>query len=474
MKKSDYNQRISELEAENKRLRVEVLRIPALESENKLLREQIEVLGKKLLEVADKVERMGVRKDSHNSHIPPSSDIGRKTSSLRPSSDRKAGGQPGHKGSTLKMTNTPDNTAPLVPAYCSNCAAELDASKAILQGRRQVIDIPPIEAKVTEYQVFGIVCKCGHHQVESFPPGVDNHVQYGPNIRALAVYHNVYQYVPFKRLQDFFSQVCNLSLSVGTLENMVAGMAHKARPIWEGFRQKLEQSKAVGSDETSARVNGKKQWVWVWQSSIITFLAISVSRGSSVVEYLFPKGFPYSALVSDRWKAHIKTVAKIHQICLAHLLRELIYLIELEKTDWATQFKSQLLDTIQLKQSQKAYPKDHTLCMLAEQKLDELLAQNIPHANATKTISFQKSMNKHRACILPFLYHPDIPFENNASERAIRNLKVKLKVSGQFKTGHEPYCILRSIIDTSIKNGQSVFGAISAINRLSVPPLAAV
>lgn len=93
-----------------------------------------------------------------------------------------------------------------MPAYCSNCAAELDASKAILQGRRQVIDIPPIEAKVTEYQVFGIVCKCGHHQVESFPPGVDNHVQYGPNIRALAVYHNVYQYVPFKRLQDFLAK----------------------------------------------------------------------------------------------------------------------------------------------------------------------------------------------------------------------------------------------------------------------------
>lgn len=83
-------------------------------------------------------------------------------------------------------------------------------------------------------------------------------------------------------------------------------------------------------------------------------------------------------------------------------------------------------------------------------------------------------MAKHRPFIFPFLYDPLTTFDNNASERGIRNVKVKLKVSGQFKTGQEHYCILRSIIDTTIKNGQSVFDAIAAIALLPAPPKAAV
>ena len=251
-------------------------------------------------------------------------------------------------------------------------------------------------------------------------------------------------------------------------------MADKARPIWDGLRKPLEQSKAVGGDETGAKVNGKKQWIWVWQSTLITFIAISASRGSVLIDALFPNGFPLATLSSDRWKAQIKTFAKNHQLCIAHLLRELLYLIQAEKTSWANEFKELLLKAIKLKQAQPSYDRGHPQTLETENQLDSLLAQIIPAQNAKKTISLQKSMTKYRQYIFPFLYDPLIPYDNNASERSIRNVKVKLKVSGQFKTGQEHYCILRSIIDTTIKNGQSVFGAIAAIAHMPTPPKAAV
>jgi len=384
------------------------------------------------------------------------------------------GGQFGHEGKTLKMTDAPDEIEELIPFFCTVCAGALDTSAAKLIERRQLVDIPPIQAQVTEYRAFGVQCACGHHQVADFPQGVNSHIQYGPNIAALTVYHNVYQYIPFKRLQHFFTHICHLPLSVGTLENIVVLMAEKARPIWDGFRQTLEQSKSVGSDETGAKVNGKKQWIWVWQSRIITFLAISAFRGTALMEELFPNGFPLATLGSDRLRAQIKTNAKNHQICLAHLLRELVYLIQTENTAWAQQFKELLQKAIKLKQNKVAYSKNDPDTIEIENQLSHLLEQTIPDKYILKTLTFKKSMTRYRAFIFPFLYDPLIDFDNNASERSIRNVKVKLKVSGQFKTGQQHYCILRSIIDTTIKNQQSVFDAIAAIAHMPKPPKAAV
>ena len=68
--------------------------------------------------------------------------------------------------------------------------------------------------------------------------------------------------------------------------------------------------------------------------------------------------------------------------------------------------------------------------------------------------------------LLLFLYHTEVPPDNNGSERGVRNFKVKLKISGQFKSGHEAYAILRSVIDTAIKNSASVFEMLTLIAQL--------
>ncbi|MEJ7685479.1 MAG: transposase [Segetibacter sp.] len=77
--------------------------------------------------------------------------------------------------------------------------------------------------------------------------------------------------------------------------------------------------------------------------------------------------------------------------------------------------------------------------------------------------AFSKRLIKNKDSILTFLYHPKVPPDNNASEQAIRNVKVKTKVSGQFRSedGARRFAILRSVIDTTIKNTQNVFEALN-------------
>jgi transposase len=482
MTNAELQAEIAVLKVLNAELCIQAARVPILEAQLVVVVNQNLILSNQLAELGKKIDQILIRKDSSNSSLPPSSDLFKRNQSTRTPSGLKPGGQKNHKGTTLKMVETPDKIEVLIPQICSICSSELDASKAILVGRRQVIDIPPIRPQITEYQSYKVVCNCGKHQVGTFPVGVDNHIQYGPNVVAQTVYHYAYQYIPFKRLQDYFKHVCNLPISIGTLENIIFRMADKSRPTWDGYRQEIEQSEVLGSDETGAKVNGKKYWIWAWQTTKTTFLSCFDSRKFKVIDTLFPNGFPKATLCSDRLGAQLKTKAKNHQICLAHLLRELKYFIEVEKTPWATQFNELLKDAIALSKDAITLRKNETIdndkhlesINEIKERLTNLLQQNIADKDALKTITFHKSMIKHTDNLFLFLDNPKIPFDNNASERSIRNVKVKLKVSGQFKSMQECYCILRSVIDTTIKNGKSVFEAIAHLANPLLQNLAAV
>ena len=346
-----------------------------IEEQSKIIKAQALLISKQSKEIAklkssikklDQKQIKNIRKTSKNSHLPPSKDLGRdtikKNQSLREKSNNPVGGQIGHKGSTLLMSETPDEVINLRPNYCNKCGTSLLNHPSKQIGRRQLIDIPPIVPITTEYRNHEIVCDCGNCQQGSYPEGLTNHIQYGKNIQSIIIYQNVYQYVPFKRLQDFFGKIMELKISKGTLENIIRRTSKKAENTYEQLRKVIEVSFFVGSDETGARLKGKKMWFWVClprnlggQSAIVTYIVAACTRSKQVIEDTFPQGLPNSILCSDRLAAQLSTVTKGTQICLAHLLRDLNYLIEKEKTEWAKSFKQLLKDAIKLKQEQNQY-----------------------------------------------------------------------------------------------------------------------
>jgi transposase len=421
------------------------------------------------------VLKLSTKKTSSNSSKPPSSDIARKNQSLRPKSDKPAGGQKGHQGHTLKMSETPDIKEELRPDFCSNCGVSLAGAPFELVARRQVIDIPPIVPITTEYQSLGTVCTCGHHACGSFPEGVTNHVQYGKNLQSLVIYQSYFQFLPFARLQDFFKKACNLSIGKGTIENIIRRAAQKAEPAYQQIQKTVVLSFFVGSDETSFKVKGAKHWFWVWQTALLTYIVAATSRSKQVIKDCFPDGLPNSILGSDRLAAQLSTISKGNQVCLAHLLRELNYLIQAEKHEWATAFKTLLQDAIKLKQGKTDYTQNDPLVQKIEARAGLLLAtamrdeQMKDKVAYQQTITFFNGMIKVRHALFPCLYHHLVPFDNNSSERAFRMVKVKTKISGQFKSLQHEFAVIRSVIDTAIKNGNAAFDAIRAIVDMPIP-----
>ncbi len=273
--------------------------------------------------------------------------------------------------------------------------------------------------------------------------------------------------MPFKRLKECMQHFFGLEISQGSIANILERMSFKSQTVYNQIKAAIMTSTQIGSDETSAKVNGKNWWVWVWQTMFSTFISVSQSRGSKTIERLFPDGFSNAILNSDRWAAQLKTYAKGHQLCTSHLQRELKYLLELEKNDWAEQVNEVLNESLKLKNDCSEYNRGDPRTIQLERKFDILLKANIPKTKNKKTFAFQKSLIKHRYSIFTFLYYADVPPDNNASERAIRNVKVKQKISGQFKSGQDHFCVLRSVIDTCLKRGVDVMFALKAIARLN-------
>ena len=433
--------------------------------------QQIKSLEEKVMLLLEELCKKDIKKDSSNSSLPPSSDFFNKNKSLRTLSDLKSGGQKGHQGNTLAMTSSPDKIIELKDSFCNICGQSLHAAIFILRAKRQVIELPTIVPIYEEFRQYACKCPtCQHYQVANFPLGINAPIQYGSTVESLVSYLSVYQYVPFGRLKNIFSQVFSISLSEGTIGNILERSAQKCQGIYQQIKSEIVKSSVVGSDETGAKVNGKKWWIWTWQNILNTFIIASDNRGTKTIDSIWENGLPNSVLLSDRWAAQLKVHTQGKQICLAHLLRDLNYLIETEKHQFSTQFKELLVDIFEVKRqlliNQKPYQSDSQEAIILEKRINEALLITVDSEKCPKTITFQASMIKCRNYILPCIYNLEIPPDNNGSERAIRNIKVKQKVSGQFKSGQNAFCVLRSVIDTLIKRGVEVLPCLNQIIKL--------
>jgi len=434
------------------------------------LKQELALLRLENADLKKRLSKYETPKNSRNSSIPASKDENRPKAnqSLRKVSTKKPGGQFGRKGKTLEMTATPDQVIELHPNYCRECGSSLTAIVSKKQQVRQIIDIPPIKAFFTEYRSFSKQCSCGCKNNGEFPRNVSASISYGSNIEALVGYFHARQYLPFARMKETFSDVFNIPISEGGIHCLLNRFAAKTTPVYQLIKEQVSNSAVIGADETGVKVNGNKHWIWTWQTPNATYITHSDTRGRRAIEKEFPEGFTQSVLVSDGWRPQLATPALHHQECLPHLLRRLNYLNErYSNHPWSTKFQELLYQALSLKKHQEFESEKYNRKRgVIIQEFENLLEQP-PDKEFKELYTFYKRMDREQQNLFVFLYIKDVPADNNASERAIRNIKVKQKISGQFKTvtAAENFAKIRSVIDTTIKNGMNVLQALTLIAK---------
>lgn len=412
-------------------------------------------------------------KDASNSSVPPS----KSPKANRSHQDSKRGPKPGHEGHGRKRQK-PEASVECRPHRCGRCGVDLTDAPAKLIGTSQVVEIPPVEPVVIEARRYQVTCpRCAHQQQADYPPGTGPQRTFSARIEALVCYLHHVQHISYQRLQRLMSHVFGLAISQGAIANIIRRAAGKLRPEAERIRQAIRASPVIGCDETGARVDGHNQWQWVFETPQASYHLMATSRGSQTIEQVLGEAEP-EVWVSDCFSAQLKAPAQQRQLCLAHQLRNLQYGIDAQRCSFCYQMQQLLRRALRLdKHRDRLAPHLFAAQIKAiEAACDQLLGEPASTSNGQR---LRKRYLKHRDDLFTFLYRPDVPADNNGSERALRKSVVHRKVSGGFRSawGAQAFATIATVLQTAQKQGKDALSTLTRLLGLSpdldllAPPL---
>ena len=338
----------------------------------------------------------------------------------------------------------------------------------------EVFDLPPMTVRVTEHQLIARRCGCGATTCGTAPEGVTAPVQYGLRITAIILYLYVGQFLSKQRTARALAELFGTPVGEGTVSAMTRRATDGLDDFLNQVAQRIAEAEVAGFDETGLRVAGALHWVHCARTGKYTLITCHPKRGRQGIDDAGVLGRFRGVAVHDAWAPYDSYVDAEHQLCCAHALRELQGVADTTADAqwcWATQVADALVAMQKLAADAIAAGADTIDPDALDQQVQ--LYRSAAQIGLTSTVARSNPvMRKHNALArrlldrqddyLRFTHNWRIPPDNNGSERDIRMIKLRQKISGCLRTliGAKQFCAIRSYLSTAAKHGKHFFEAL--------------
>lgn len=409
------------------------------------LAEHVSALG---VEV-EKLRRVAGR-DSANSSMPSSSDRPKSRAERRAAareqfkrSARAPGGQPGHEGKTREMAapERVDQRFDHLPAGCE-CGHRFDGTEQRLGDPvlHQVWELPPIEPLIFEHRLHRLACPCcGRGGRAELPAGVCTSA-FGPRLQALiGILAGVYR-LSRRQTQDVVREIFAISISLGAVDQAIIRMSRILADPWAELREAVQEAEVIHADETSWRLRGAQQWLWLAASSLVACYRIDPSRSQAAAKELLGEDFGGIA-ITDRYAGYHFLDVLQQQLCWCHVKRQLV---EISQRPGAPGRLGAALAgaASEVFAAHRAYLQGgHELAWLHSQlqplreRIEGLLRKGARSRHA-KTANFCAGLLEEYEALWTFCEVERVEPTNNAAERAVRHAVIMRKTQLGTQSDH--------------------------------------
>jgi transposase len=377
---------------------------------------------------------------------------------------KRPGAKPGHPGARRRVPERIDRRVTHRLACCPQCGGRLHRT-----GRtrtRWTEDIPDRPASITtEHTIHRDWCPRCRRQVEPRVPDALPGATLGCRTLAFSAWLHYGLGNTLSQILEVFNHYLQLKLSKGGLVEMWQRLAEALRPWYDQIGREALDSAVLHADETGWRESGKTRWLWCFGNASLTYYMIDKKRGSPALRKFFQQEFA-GTLVSDFWGAYNSVVCGSRQTCLVHLLRDLEQVEQYQRpgpawAPFAKKLRRLVRDAIRLGGRAE---RDSAAFASRRARLHARLAELVETPwNDSQARRLVKRLRRHRTDLFTFLDHPDVPFDNNHAERAIRPAVIIRKNSycNRSPRGAETQAMLMSIYRTLKQRGHDPLSVIT-------------
>jgi transposase len=289
------------------------------------------------------------------------------------------------------------------------------------------------------------------------------------------IYLNVFQHLPYDRIQEMLATVAQIRLSQGTIRNMLTRISRNLQVFEADIKKQIAGAALAQFDETGAMVDAINHWIHSASTVNAVYYEAHPNRGKQAMDAIGILPRFAGVGVHDFWASYFRYDFS-HSLCCAHLLRELVFQKEEMGLRWAGRL-IRLLRWMKRKRDEGESPGSPAL-LRARKRWEQIIRAALSHTPAAhrrkgkrgrlfkgKARSLLERLRDYADECLRFAFAHGVPFDNNLSERDIRMVKVKQKVSGGFRSflGLRDFCRIRSYVATMIKRGTGAMASLIAV-----------